>query len=576
MGQSFSILVALVGSAALGGSAHGQGAGHIVEPEVLASSLHLGGDWEEVREWGRGLGSTDSRFGQRLVLLDDVDADGTPDLGVTRLSWTGWSLQAFSLRSGRLLWAIPAPPFHGYDLLEDPVLVGDFDGDGIRDIAAGFPEDQGYDGTVSVFSGRTGSLHAVFHPPQPGLAWRFGTSVAGLEDLDGDAIPELLIGAPANPANGTAFVISGGGGSVLREYSFPQVPYFFSGGGHTVAALSDLDGDGFSEHLVGAKSASPNGIDHAGMVFLYSGATGSLLREILGEESQESIGRGGMGGAPDLDGDGKSDIILFHPGDPVVGGWPAGFFIKALSGVSGQTLWKVSDPSGAETRFASCLGFLGDLDHDGIDDVLVGRPGDLQSSTEPGTGEVLLLSGASGRLLRMVAGKEPGSGFGASAAWLQDPLLCPDGALVVGVPGKSTPTLGDGGVGLYRFTPFAWAMAGEEVSASAGGQLPLFLNFPPQAAGMAFQLLGSLSTGPMKMGSFLVPVGDDPFYRFLEQSGFAGTVGSLNSNGDSLTVLDLPPGALSPLVGRTIWLAAIAGAPHPAYTSVALPFSVLP
>ena len=74
--------------------------------------------------------------------------------------------------------------------------------------------------------------------------------------------------------------------------------------GYTVAAIGDLDGDGVGDYLIGYPFASGND----GRVHLYSGASGNLLLQILGENS-ELLGYSAAG-ARDVNADGHPDYLL--------------------------------------------------------------------------------------------------------------------------------------------------------------------------------------------------------------------------------------------------------------------------
>jgi hypothetical protein len=101
-------------------------------------------------------------------------------------------------------------------------LIGDVDGDGVPELAAGAPQiyffqyAQGY---VLVLSGSFGTaLQAIFSPP--GTDW-FGVSVAGAGDVNLDGAPELILGSPREPVPGPAQVGSGR----AKVYSLSPLPF---------------------------------------------------------------------------------------------------------------------------------------------------------------------------------------------------------------------------------------------------------------------------------------------------------------------------------------------------------------
>ncbi len=76
--------------------------------------------------------------------------------------------------------------------------------------------------------------------------------------------------------------------------------------------MSDADGDGRGDLLVGAYREGPSGSPFAaGRAYLFSGASSMLLLE-LASANEESSGQFGwsVAGVPDTDGDGRSDLLV--------------------------------------------------------------------------------------------------------------------------------------------------------------------------------------------------------------------------------------------------------------------------
>ncbi|HEX8384823.1 MAG TPA: T9SS type A sorting domain-containing protein [Rubricoccaceae bacterium] len=178
--------------------------------------------------------------------------------------------------------------------------------------------------------------------PNPTLAGRFGEAVAGVADLDGDAIGDLLVGAAAEDVGGVdqsgrVYVYSGGTGVRLRTLLSPNSE---AGGrfGDAVASVPDADGDGKPDILVGASHEDGGGTD-AGRAYLFSGATGLTLRT-LQSTSPESEGLFGfsVAGVSDADGDGRGDLLVGAPQEDggVEDSGRAYFFSGAVVGSSFQ------------------------------------------------------------------------------------------------------------------------------------------------------------------------------------------------------------------------------------------------
>ena len=165
-------------------------------------------------------------------------------------------------------------------------LVGDIDGDGVQDICAGADgDDDGFstntnskagpgavyilfmnrDGTVKAkqkISNSYGNLGAVAQL-EDGDA--FGQSCAGVNDMNGDGIPDLAVGAPGRSRGGALFTLylnadgSVKGGAEISSDSVAGISSGDSFGGRGVNNLGDLDGDGRDELIVGAYGSDTHG-----------------------------------------------------------------------------------------------------------------------------------------------------------------------------------------------------------------------------------------------------------------------------------------------------------------------------
>ena len=145
--------------------------------------------------------------------------------------------------------------------------IGDIDGDGIPDIALGAPNvDDGGParGTVWIVfplsDGRTRSTQRISSPSQGGLMSplsgdaNFGFGIDGIGDLDGDGVPDMVVGAPGDDAAGTdrgsvLVLFLNRDGTVKNEVKIHVGDRASVGArfGTGVACLGDLDGDGTLE-----------------------------------------------------------------------------------------------------------------------------------------------------------------------------------------------------------------------------------------------------------------------------------------------------------------------------------------
>jgi len=200
-----------------------------------------------------------------------------------------------------------------------------------------------------------------------------GGAVAGLGDVDGDGVPDLLLGAPnASPGGlaqaGLVQLRSGATGQILLELEGAEGGAFF---GQVIANVHDIDGDGVDDFAIGAPSAGPNGMQDAGSVFVYSGATAELLYRWDGTARFDAFGSA-IGGGDDVDGDGIPDVIVGAPGASPGGVRSAGSAF-VYSGATGELLLRL-DGQELDATFGASVAIAGDLDGDGRAEVLVGAP----------------------------------------------------------------------------------------------------------------------------------------------------------------------------------------------------------
>lgn len=290
--------------------------------------------------------------------------------------------------------------------------AGDVNNDGYDDIIVGILADDngGFNtGSARVYSGFDGSL--IYNYDGSSTIDSLGTDVAGLGDLNNDGYDDFIIGTPRDDNTG----FDSGSAQVFSGID-GSLLYIFNGAsgndelGRGVGCAGDVNGDGTPDIIVGSPFNDFNGFD-TGSAYVYSGATGALIYTFRGDSPADHLGGSPVGTAGDVDADGMDDIIIG------IRGADANEFqsgcAKVYSGATGALLYSISGNAEFE-EFGYSASTAGDVNHDGHDDFIVGAP--FNENNGPFAGNVKVYSGASGALLYSIDGDAAGDRFGESVA----------------------------------------------------------------------------------------------------------------------------------------------------------------
>ncbi|HUF08573.1 MAG TPA: FG-GAP-like repeat-containing protein [Rhodothermales bacterium] len=281
--------------------------------------------------------------------------------------------------------------------------MGDVDRDGVQDLAVGAPGDDDDGGLRSgavwmLFMDAGGNVksHQKISRTEGGFVdptgdWAFGQALVNPGDLDDDGIDELVV---AGTNNINVLFLNGDG--TVRKQALP-----FQGATGVTWALNgsgDLDSNGAPELIVSgaADRILPYTLFPDGSAQLFLGSVG------FGNEfpGARVIGLG------DIDGNGVVDVATGAPRSGVEGVQRSGAVVihfldwqESSLGVRLLTIAR-SQPIDLQSGglnvnltvgagFGSSLSALGDIDGDGIPDLLVGSPG---SGSFRGSAHVLFLN----------------------------------------------------------------------------------------------------------------------------------------------------------------------------------------
>jgi hypothetical protein len=205
-------------------------------------------------------------------------------------------------------------------------------------------------------------------------------SVAGTGDFNGDGYPDVLVGAVANDAgglnSGRAYLFYGG----LTADATPDLVFTGGGKnyglGQSVASAGDVNGDGYADIILGAYGY-PGGVNQGRAYVYYGGPNPDSSPDLVftGRPTDNCLGQV-VASAGDVNGDGFSDLLVGAPGNS---SWAGRAYIFYGGPQADDTPDVVLSGEAPYDAFGVSVSTAGDVNGDGYDDVIIGASGGYRS-----------------------------------------------------------------------------------------------------------------------------------------------------------------------------------------------------
>jgi len=340
-----------------------------------------------------------ANMGQSAVSAGDVNGDGYGDLAVGAFYYNNGQpsegVVFIYQGSASGITAIPATLLennqaHGH-FGRCVASAGDVNGDGYSDLIVGshlYDNGQSDEGGGLIYHGSAAGLSTTPNsiPDDADQAGaNFGFSVASAGDVNGDGYGDVIIGAPqyddgANAEEGRTFVYYGSATgiasspNIVLDDANQSLAYF----GWKVATAGDVNGDGYSDVIVGTPQYDDGANINEGRAFVYHGsATGlsSVPNSILDDADQAGANFGiSVANAGDVNGDGYSDVIIgAYLFDDTFSNEGAAFvYHGSATGLSATPNSMPDDANQLNANFGISVSSAGDVNGDGYSDVIIG------------------------------------------------------------------------------------------------------------------------------------------------------------------------------------------------------------
>jgi len=307
-----------------------------------------------------------SWFGWSVAGAGDVNADGYDDIAISAPEYNSSQGRVYIYFGGSVMDTV-------HDLRMSGVTTstrfghsissaGDMNGDGYSDILIGSPSYQSSRGRSNVFFGGS-PMDTVSDYTTGGtnVDDNLGISVACAGDINGDSYSDILIGVPGYTTSGAVLVVYGNTFGLYLVEEPVDYDYF----GQSVSGAGDVNGDGYSDFIVGAPYKASRG-----QAYLYFGGPALITNPVEFTGTEYEFGYS-VSGAGDVNNDGYGDLIIGERGFQNDHGrayiYFGGYEFDNSHDILLNNIFQYEE-------FGTNVRNAGDVNADGIDDVLVGTP----------------------------------------------------------------------------------------------------------------------------------------------------------------------------------------------------------
>ncbi len=490
---------------------------------------------------------TGEMLGSDVAAPVDINGDGRRDAMSTSTNasvsglFKNGVLQAFDITNGTPLWRLEGTTDFFF-LSEKMEPVPDINNDGVKDILVGTPlaNTNGLfaNGWGGVVSGIDGTLLWTIHGTSNNE--NLGRNFAQTDDLDGDGVADAFVGIPGHDSNG---LTDNGQIQALSLKTGAQIwsvdgSLNFGKLGRNLKTTDDVDGDGFQEAFSAHDLADTFGRSDNGVVMLHSGLTGALLWRRDGAASGDHLGA--LFAFPgDLDGDGLGDIVVSSPDADPAAVQNSGR-VTALNVLNGIPLWEATGSVVDEHLGGVLESAESDMDLDGFNDVLAyGVFADTNGLVD--NGSVKLISGATGKFLWRLDGDQTNTFLGRNHKLAQDEDFDGFRDLFLGAKQADSNGLSDNG---YILVVSAGMGIHLQASGLVSGGLGTFTVQNAAPGSTVFLLYSLEGPGPSRIKGRLVPLS--------QPVNLLGTP-VVQPDGTAVFSVPIPPSA----AGRRIWVQGV-------------------